>query len=290
MKLVVLASILLQVIAVGVQTDPANLLTCVRRPGWLLRIIAAMFVAVPLLATVLAKLSDAPLVVKGAMLLLGIAAVAPMLPKKLLKLGVDPAFAESLSAVTIFLAIPLVPLTAWAIGLAFDRQITVPPGSVARTLATTFIVPFMIGMALKPVLRSRAQQFSDWAELVGDLVLVALVAALLVIQNHSIFPLLWQALPAVALFAAGSLAIGHLLGGPDPSERTALAVAAVTRHPGLAILVATSVFPDGRLLPGILTVLVGCTIASIPYSAWRKHVSYRSAGALRVRAGEPSRP
>src|SRR5258707_553626 len=101
MKLIVIASIMLQVIAVGVQTDPANLLTCVRRRSWLVRIIVAMFVAVPLLAVLLAKVSAAPNLVKGAMLLMATAAVAPMLPKKLLKLGVDAAFAESLSAVTM---------------------------------------------------------------------------------------------------------------------------------------------------------------------------------------------
>ncbi len=59
MKVFVAATIMLQVLTVGVHADPAGLLTCVRRPLWLVRIIVAMFVAVPLLAAALAKISRA---------------------------------------------------------------------------------------------------------------------------------------------------------------------------------------------------------------------------------------
>src|SRR6185436_1351179 len=116
MEYVVAASIVLQVIAIGIQTTPSNLLTCIRRPSWLVRIIVAMYIAVPLLAAVLAKTSGAADRMKGAMLLMAIAAVAPLLPRKLLRIGVDAGFAESLSIVTMLLAIPLVPVTATALG------------------------------------------------------------------------------------------------------------------------------------------------------------------------------
>ena len=64
MKLVILATIMLQVLAVGVQTNSANLLTCVRRPLWLIRIVLAMFIGVPFLAAALVKLSNVPVEMK----------------------------------------------------------------------------------------------------------------------------------------------------------------------------------------------------------------------------------
>jgi BASS family bile acid:Na+ symporter len=283
MKFIVIASIMLQVFALGVRTDPVNLLTCVRRRSWLIRIILAMFVGVPLLAVVLAKTLDASVLVKGAILLMATAAVAPMLPKKLLKLGVDAPFAESLSAVTMVLAIPLVPLTAAALGVIFGRDIVVSPAAVAGTLGTTFLLPFAIGMALKPALGDNSQRVGYWAGLLGSLVLGVLVVLLLVAQRGTIFPLLWRSLPVIALFVGGSLLIGHLIGGPDPGERTALAVATVTRHPGLAILIATTSFPNANLLPAILAVVLGSAIAAIPYTAWRKQ-------ALAARPGPPLPP
>jgi hypothetical protein len=50
MKLIIAAAIMLQVLAVGAQAEPAGLLSCVRRPLWVFCIIAAMFIGVPALA------------------------------------------------------------------------------------------------------------------------------------------------------------------------------------------------------------------------------------------------
>ena len=99
-------------------------------------------------------------------------------------------------------------------------------------------------------------------------IVVLLVAA----QFGTILPLMWQSLPLIVTFAVGALLIGHVLGGPDPRERTALAIATVTRHPGLALFMATASFPNLPVLPPILSVIVGCVIVSIPYTAWRKRV------------------
>jgi hypothetical protein len=60
------------------------------------------------------------------------------------------------------------------------------------------------------------------------------------------------------------------LGGPDPAERTALAT--VTRQPGLALLIATASFPKLQVMPPILSLIIGCALVSIPYTAWRKRI------------------
>jgi len=279
MKFIVAATIMLQVLDVGVQADPASLLTCVRRPLWLVRIVAAMFIGVPLLAAALVKVSSAPIGMKVSILLLAIAAVAPLLPRKLLKLGIGAGFADSLAVVTMVLAIPLVPITASALAAMFGREMVVPPISVAKTMAETFIVPFAIGMALKAMLGERALRLGAWANTISNIALVGIVLLLVGAQFGTVLPLLWQSLPLVVAFAAGALFIGHVLGGPDPRERTALAIATVTRHPGLALFIATSSFPNLQILPPILSVIIGCTLVSIPYTAWRR----------RIIAAQPSR-
>jgi len=272
MKLIVVATIMLQVLAVGVQADPPDLLTCVRRPLWLLRIIAAMFIGVPLLAVGLVKMSSAPMGMKVSIILLAVAAVAPLLPRKLLKLGVGHAFADSLAAITMLLAIPLVPITVKILGAMFGRDMVVPPASVAATLASTFLVPFAVGMALKAMLGERALRIGEWANTISNIALAGIVLLLVGAQFGTILPLMWQSLPLIVSFALGALIIGHVLGGPDPRERTALAIATVTRHPGLALFMATSGFPNIQVLPPILSLIIGCTIVSIPYTAWRKRV------------------
>src|SRR5690606_41821850 len=44
-------------------------------------------------------------------------------------------------------------------------------------------------------------------------------------------------LAVLALFTLVGVAVGHLLGGPDPNNRTVLALASGTRHPGVALAV-----------------------------------------------------
>lgn len=278
MKFIVAATIMLQVLAVGVEAEPSGLLTCVRRPLWLVRIVGAMFIGVPLLAAFLVKASNAPIGMKVAIILLAVAAVAPLLPRKLLKLGVGAGFADSLSAVTMVLAIPLVPLTVSTLGAMFGRQMVVPAVSVAKTLASTFLVPFAIGMALRAMLGERGRAVGEWANTISNIALGGIVVLLVAAQFGTILPLMWQSLLLIVTFAVGALLIGHVLGGPDPRERTALAIATVTRHPGLALFMATSSFPNLPVLPPILSVIVGCVIVSIPYTAWRKRVLAAQSG------------
>jgi bile acid:Na+ symporter, BASS family len=79
---------------------------------------------------------------------------------------------------------------------------------------------------------------------------------------------------SLVLFSAVGLAIGHALGGPDPDDRTVLALATATRHPGIAIAIASLNFPDQ---PGVMALvvyhLVIGGIVSAPYTRWRKKIA-----------------
>ena len=79
-----------------------------------------------------------------------------------------------------------------------------------------------------------------------------------------------------ALVAVGLIA-GHWLGGPVREERTVLALASGSRHPGAAIAIAHANFPDDKLLPVILLYLVVAALVSIPYVQWSRRVA-RSHG------------
>ena len=73
------------------------------------------------------------------------------------------------------------------------------------------------------------------------------------------------------------LAAGHLLGGPQSEDRTALALSTSSRHPAVALAMASANFPDQKLIPAaILLYLIVNAIVSLPYLAWRRHrLTYR---------------
>ena len=66
-----------------------------------------------------------------------------------------------------------------------------------------------------------------------------------------------------------------------PADRTALALATATRHPAVALAVATSgsvIRADQKSMLGIILLyLIVATVISIPYRRWR---SRRGHGAL----------
>ena len=86
----------------------------------------------------------------------------------------------------------------------------------------------------------------------------------------------WTSILVLGLLTGAALAIGHLMGGPDPEDRTALATACATRHLGIAVLVAATV-PGQRTSVLVIAYLVASFLASIPYVRWRKR--YHTAAA-----------
>ena len=74
------------------------------------------------------------------------------------------------------------------------------------------------------------------------------------------------------VFAGVGLAAGHLLGGPDPENRTVLALSTATRHPGVAIALAAANFPDQKLGPAavFLYLLVSAVATIAALTTWRR--------------------
>ena len=63
-------------------------------------------------------------------------------------------------------------------------------------------------------------------------------------------------------------------GGPEPNDRTVLAISSAARHPAIALAIATANFPDQTLAPAaVVLYLLVSLIAAAPYSLWRKRVS-----------------
>jgi BASS family bile acid:Na+ symporter len=102
----------------------------------------------------------------------------------------------------------------------------------------------------------------------------------------SALPLIYASWPAIralvgngtvliiAAMAAIALAVGHLLGGPDPDDRTVLALSTASRHPAIALAVAVAAGAESKPeLAAILLYLIVAALVSVPYVAWRKRQS-----------------
>jgi BASS family bile acid:Na+ symporter len=72
-----------------------------------------------------------------------------------------------------------------------------------------------------------------------------------------------------------ALAIGHVLGGPDENDRTALAISCATRHIGVAVIVAAT-FRGPKTAVLIAAYIVASALVSMAYLRWRKGKSARA--------------
>ena len=99
---------------------------------------------------------------------------------------------------------------------------------------------------------------------------LGLVACIVVVWI-SAAPAMWSLIGngtviALAAFVLVGLAVGHVLGGPVPENRTALAIATATRHPGIALILAKANFPAETLVvPAVLLYLLVNAVVAIPY-------------------------
>jgi BASS family bile acid:Na+ symporter len=75
-------------------------------------------------------------------------------------------------------------------------------------------------------------------------------------------------------FSLAGIFVGHMLGGPDPEERTVLALATCARHPGIALAIVGLNFPHlkSAVFAVILWHLLIGVIVTLPYKTWRKRM------------------
>jgi BASS family bile acid:Na+ symporter len=88
----------------------------------------------------------------------------------------------------------------------------------------------------------------------------------------------WSALgngTAVALAAVvvAGLVVGHLMGGPEPEHSTVLALSSASRHPAIALTLASINYPDEQFVGIILLYLIISAVICIPYVAWQRRRS-----------------
>jgi bile acid:Na+ symporter, BASS family len=267
------------ILAIGMDATLKDTTYLWRRPGLLLRSVLAMYVLVPLAALALVKVLTLAPGVEIGLLVLAVSAGAPLLPRKLMKIG-DGAYIFSLVVTSSLLAILLVPAWLAVLGALFDYPVSLRPDRVALVLAKSFLLPLALGMVVRRLFPAIAERVGSRLMAIAGLVLTACALTLLILHCDILLIARWSGVLTLAALVAISLAIGHLLGGPAEGDRTALAIACATRHIGIAVLVAASV-PGPRTSVIVAFYILTSAVISIPYLRWRR------ASGSRVRPHGP---
>jgi len=279
------ASLALVVISLGLRTAPGDLAYLLRRPGLLLRSVLAMNVVTPLIAAGLAAWLKLKPEVEVALVLLAVSPVPPVLPGKQAKAGGNESYAIGLLVISAVLAIGTVPLSIALIGRLFGIDAHVPASLIARVVIVSVLGPVLAGALVRVLAPEFASKIAKALAAVGSAVLVVLLVVGLGGSWRSLLGTAGEFTVIVVVgFVLMSLAAGHVLGGPDPDDRTVLALSTASRHPGVALAVASAVAEDKSAISSaiLLAFLVGMLVTG-PYTNARRARAGGKGGGAEVR-------
>ncbi len=269
------ASILLTVFGFGMQTTAHQMLYLMRQPGLLVRSMLAMFVVMPIIAAMLVWTFDLRPAFEIALVALAIAPVPPLLPRKEGKAGGQSAYGLGLMAAVSLLAIGIVPLSVEILGRFLAQPLHMPPGAVAKVVVVMTLLPLTAGVIVRTFAPALADRLNRPTTLIGTVLLVFGAGALLAGAMPVIVSLIdGKTLLAISAFVVAGVAVGHVLGGPEPENATVLALSTASRHPAIALAVAKVNFPNEPYLGAtILLYLLVLTVITVPYVRLRRHVA-----------------
>ena len=270
--LVLKLSIAAQVFAIGLGTAPKELTYLLRHPGQLLRSLASMSLVMLIIAVLIVKLFDLPRPVEVTLVAMSLSPVPPLLPKKLVKAGGGHAYVMALLFSASVFAVAWIPLVGTILDRLFPASINIPPTAVAALAMQTVLGPVLVGTLVHMVLPKLAERIAaPIAAAAGILLIVAALLLLIKVGSAILAQLHDGTLIAIVAFILLGLLVGHVLGGPTPGDRSVLALATASRHPGIAIAIARLNFPDEKAVSvTILLYFIAGIIVSIPYVLWRK--------------------
>ena len=261
------------VLALGLRASFADALYLLRRPELLLRSVLAMNVIMAIFAGIVAVLFNLHPAVKLTLAALALSPVPPILPAKQEKAGGSAVYVVALLMTMAALAIVVVPVGVELFTMVFGGDVTVPLGKITSVVLISIIAPLVIGLVIRYLAPALAQRAVRPISIIGTILLIAALVPALAKLWPSLMAMVGNGtLAALALFTLVGLAVGHLLGGPQPAERTVLALATGTRHPGVALAIAAAAAPnESGIIAVVLWHLVVGAIVSTPYVSWRRH-------------------
>lgn len=274
------ATIIINMLAIGLDQSRSDLTWLWRHPGRLLRSLVAVVVLVPVAALAIIGLFPLPIATATGLAILAAAPGAPLTYKRSAMAGADTRYVASLQLSLAAVAVVVTPLTL----LVFDMALDLATGGVsfmyvARQVATVQLVPVSLALVVVWVFPGLAERVKPWISRLGNVLLVLLLLIALVPGLRLLLSAVGGGgIVAILLLAVLALAIGHVMGGPAPGERSGLAIACIARNLGLAIFIGMLPGIEVEVMPTIAAfALIGGAVA-IPYSLRAKRKSPRPSG------------
>ncbi len=254
----------------GLRAHARDVLAAMRNTDLVLKGILAVNIVVPVAAVIICSFLPIDPVVRTGIVIMAVSPMAPLVQMKMQKGGLDTSAAVGLYVALILSAILFVPATVALLSALYPAEASISVAAVAKTVAITTLLPLAVGLAVGSLSPEFARRAAPIVMIIGFIAVGLLALLILYKQGSAILGLLGDgSLLAILVTVFAGLVAGHLLGRPDPANSSALAMAAATRHPGIAALIAHANFSDPPIMLTVVLFLLTGVIVTLAYLQWQ---------------------
>jgi bile acid:Na+ symporter, BASS family len=282
-KAIILLALQIAIIATvftyGLGATRDDLVYVVYRPALLLRSFIAMLVVMPLVVVACVYFLDLPQPTAVVLTALAVSPVPPLLPQRQKKAGAVVSYGLGLLVVLALVSIVTIPLSALFIGRLFAEPYVMGHTALVKIVLSMIVAPLVAGILVSKFMPALGQRLIAPARRVANVLLIAGVLVLIAATWRAVWSATGEAtVLAIVVFVLAGLVIGHWLGGPRPEHASVLALSTASRHPAIALAIASANYPGEKFAPTLILYLILCTILVIPYIKWQRSRSSLSSG------------
>jgi bile acid:Na+ symporter, BASS family len=226
------------------------------RSRWLLvGALIGNFVLVPVAALVIARLFRLSDGLSLGLLLVGMSAGAPFLPRLVELAQGSAALAVAVMTLLLVTTVVYLPLVL----PHFAPGVAVQPWAIARPVVLLMLAPLAAGMAIRAWNPSFAGRLGPPLKGISRVAMLVLLVLLVAVNFERVRSVVGSgALIAAGLLILAAIGIGFVTGGTSPERRRVLALGTGQRGISAALLIATHVAqdPDAAVMV-VVVILVG---------------------------------
>ena len=273
LSIVAAATLFVVMFDLGLAIVPGEFRWVLRHPALLIKALFSVLIAVPVIALVVTRALDLPRLAEIGIVLMAISPGAPVALRRSLGAGGHRSFAPALQITVALLAVVSMPMSIAALDEYYGARAVVAPQHLARQVFFAQLLPLALGMVMTRLFVTSAAWLAPRLHRLGSVLLIVFLVVVLIDILPVVIGAGWHVATAIAIVTALALAIGHLLGGPEPATRTATAITSAARNPGLALLVLTLNAAQPAIAATVLAYVIVSALTVIPYAIWRSRMA-----------------